>query len=336
MFTIDELERAAAVVHNVLPETPQIRWPLLCQRVGADVWVKQENHTPTGAFKIRGALFYISELRRKDPGVEGVIAATRGNFGQSVAFAGVRSGLRTVIVVPHGNGREQNAAMRGLGAELIEFGKDFQDALEHAGHLAKESRLHFIDSFNLELVQGVASYALELFRGVPSLEYVYVPIGLGSGICGTIAARNALGLQTRIVGVVSTGAPAYALSFQAGKPVSTPSVNTMADGVSCRVPNPVAVDIINRNTDHIVTVSDSEIKEAMRIYFSATHNVAEGAAAAPLAALLREQKIVRNKRIALIHSGCNIDRDLFASILANSDGTNRTRESYESQAIPAN
>jgi threonine dehydratase len=221
-----------------------------------------------------------------------------------------------VIVVPHGNGREQNAAMRGLGAEVIEFGKDFQDALEHARYLAKESRLHFIDSFSLMLVQGVASYALELFRSVPNLDYVYVPIGMGSGVCGTIATRNALGLPTRIIGVVSSGAPAYALSFQAGKPVSTSTVNTMADGLSCRVPDPVAVDIINRNVDHVVAMPDSEIMEAMRIYFSTTHNVAEGAAAAPLAALLQEQKIVRHKRVALIHSGCNIDTAVFASVLA--------------------
>jgi threonine dehydratase len=316
MFTIDDLERAAEVVHAVLPGTPQIRWPLLCQRVDADVWVKQENHTPIGAFKIRGTLFYISELRRKNPDIKGVIAATRGNFGQSVAFAGIRAGLRTVIVVPHGNSKEKNAAMDALGAEVIEFGNDFQDALEQAEQMAKELRLHFIDSFSLQLVQGVASYGLELFRSVSNLDYVYVPIGLGSGICGTVAARNALGFKTRIIGVVSTGAPAYALSFQAGKPVSTPAVNTMADGVSCRVPNSVAVDIINQNVDRIVSVADSEIMEAMRLYFSATHNVAEGAAAAPLAALLQDQKIIRNKRVALIHSGSNIDTDLFASVLA--------------------
>jgi threonine dehydratase len=316
MFTIDKLDRAAGIVHAVLPETPQIRWPLLSQRVEAEVWVKQENHTPVGAFKIRGAVFYISELRRNSPEVKGVIAATRGNFGQSVAFAGIHSGIRTVIVVPHGNSKEQNAAVRGLGAELIEFGNDFQDAFEHAEQLAKELQLHFIDSFSLELVQGVASYGLELFRRVPSLDYVYVPIGMGSGICGTVAARNALGLRTRIVGVVSSGAPAYALSFQARKPVSTSAVNTMADGLACRVPNPVAVEIINQNVDHVVTVADSEIMEAMKLYFSATHNVAEGAAAAPLAAALQEQKLLRDKRVALIHSGSNVDSDLFAAVLA--------------------
>jgi threonine dehydratase len=318
MFTIEELDRAAEIVHAVLPETPQIRWPLLDQRAEAEVWVKQENHTPIGAFKIRGALFYVSELRRKDPEVKGVIAATRGNFGQSVAFAGVNSGLRTVIVVPHGNSKEKNAAMRALGAEVTDFGNDFQDAFEYAEQFAKESRLHFVDSFSLELVQGVASYGLELFRSVPNLDYVYVPIGMGSGICGTVAARNALGLKTRIVGVVSSGAPAYALSFQAGKPVSTAAVNTMADGLACRVPNPVAVEIINQNVERVITVTDSEIMEAMKLYFSATHNVAEGAAAAPLAALLQERKIIRNKRVGLIHSGSNIDSDLFASVLASS------------------
>ena len=316
MFNVDELDRAAKIVHQALPATPQIRWPQLSERFGADVWVKHENYTPVGAFKIRGALFYVSELRRKNPEIDGVIVATRGNFGQSVAFAGIRAGLRVLVVVPHGNSQEQNLAMRSLGAEVIEFGHDFQDALEHAGRLSEESGLHFINSFDFVLVQGVASYALELFQSVPELDYVYVPIGLGSGICGTILARNARGLKARIVGVVADGAPAYALSFHAGKPVSTSSVDTMADGLSCRVPNPEAVDLINREVDHVVTVQDSAIMEAMRIYFSATHNVAEAAAAAPLAALFQEQKIVRGKRVALIHSGCNIDRGRFASILA--------------------
>ena len=200
------------------------------------MWVKHENHTSIGTFKIRGALFYIAELRRKAPEVEGVIAATRGNFGQSVAFAAVNGGLRTVIVVARNNSKEKNAAMRALGAQVIQFGRDFQEALEYAEDLARETQLHFVDSFNLELVQGVASYGLELFRSVPNLDFVYVPIGLGSGICGTIAARNALGSKTKIIGVVPSGAPAYALSFQARKPVSTATVNTIADGMACRVP----------------------------------------------------------------------------------------------------
>ena len=237
MFTINELERAAETVHRVLPETPQIRWPLLDQRVKAQVWVKHENHTPIGTFKIRGALFYIAELRRKAPEVKGVIAATRGNFGQSVAFAAVNGGLRTVIVVPRNNSKEKNAAMRALGAKLIEFGNDFQDALEHAERLAREAQLHFVDSFNLDLVQGVASYALELFRGVSNLDFVYVPIGLGSGICGTIAVRNALGLKTKIIGVVASGAPAYALSFQAREPSRRQQIRwLMVWLVECQIP----------------------------------------------------------------------------------------------------
>jgi threonine dehydratase len=316
MFKIDELERAAETVHRVLPETPQIRWPLLDQRIKAQVWVKHENHTPIGTFKIRGALFYFAELRRKAPEVKGVIAATRGNFGQSVAFAAANSGLRTVIVVPRKNSKEKNAAMRALGAELIEFGDDFQDALEHAEGLAREAQLHFVDAFSLGLVQGVASYALELFRSVPNLDFVYVPIGLGSGICGTVAARNALGLKTEVIGVVASGAPAYALSFQAREPVSA-AVKTMADGMACRVPNPAAVEIITQNVHHIVRVPDNEIIEAMKLYFSATHNVAEGAAAAPLAALLQEREAAVNKRVALIHSGSNVDSDLFSSVLSS-------------------
>jgi threonine dehydratase len=317
MFTIDQLERAAGTVHTVLPETPQIRWPLLDQRVKAQVWVKHENHTPIGTFKIRGALFYIAELRRKAPEVKGVIAATRGNFGQSLAFAAVSGGPRTVIVVPHDNSKEKNAAIRALGAELIRFGSDFQEALEHAEGLARETQLHFVNSFSPELVQGVASNGLELFRSVPNLDFVYVPIGLGSGICGTIAARNALGLKPKIIGVVPSGAAAYALSFHARKPVSTAAVNTIADGMACRVPNSAAAEIVIQYVDHIVTVADSEIIEAMKLYFSATHNVAEGAAAAPLAALLQEEEAMINKRVALIHSGSNIDTDLFASFLSS-------------------
>ena len=216
---------------------PQIRWPLLDQRVKAQAWVKHENHTPIGTFKIRGALFYIAELRRKAPEVKGVIAATRGNFGQSVAFAAVNGGLRTVIVVPRNNSKEKNDAMRALGAELIEFGNDFQDALEHAERLAREAQLHFVDSFNLDLVQGAASYALELFRGVSNLDFVYVPIGLGSGICGTIAVRNALGLKTKIIGVVASGAPAYALSFQAREPSRRQQIRwLMVWLVECQIP----------------------------------------------------------------------------------------------------
>lgn len=308
------LESAAELVYRVMPPTPQIRWPLLCARAGAEVWVKHENHTPTGAFKVRGGIVYMHRLRRREPDVTGVAAASRGNHGQSVAFAASRAGLRAVIVVPHGNSREKNAAMRAFGAELIEHGADFQEAYEYLAGLAEAERLHLVRSFDPALVAGVATYALELFRAVPSLETVYVPIGMGSGICGAIAARNALGLQTEIVGVVASGAPAYALSFRAGKPIATAAANTMADGLGCRVPDPAALEIMLKGVSRIVTVDDAEIQAAMRHLFSDTHSTAEGAGAAALAALLKERS---GRRAAVVLSGANVDTDLFARTLSS-------------------
>lgn len=312
---IAELRAAAALVHQAMPPTPQIRWPLLCERTGAEVWIKHENHSPVGAFKIRGGVVYMDSLRRAEPNVTGVVSATRGNHGQSVAFAAVRAGLRAVIVVPHGNSREKNAAMRAMGAELVEHGADFQEAYEYAAGLAQAKSLHFFRSFDSALIAGVASYALELFDAVSALDAVYVPVGLGSGICGTIAVRNALGLKTEIVGVVAAGAPAYALSFAAGRPIATDKAETIADGVACRVPIPEAVRIILEGAARIVTVDDAEIRAAMRYLFSDTHNVAEGAGAAPLAALLQERQRMEGRRVALILSGGNVDRDVFAQIL---------------------
>jgi threonine dehydratase len=313
---IDALRAAAAIVHQVIPPTPQIRWPLLCARSGAEVWVKHENHTPVGAFKLRGGLVYMDRLRRTGPGAAGVIAATRGNHGQSIAFAAAQAGLRAVLVVPHGNSREKNASMRALGAELVEHGADFQAAYEHAAALAQAQHLHFVKSFDESLVAGVASYALELFGGVSELDAVYVPVGLGSGICGLIAARNALGLNTEIVGVVAAGAPAYALSFAAGRTVATNAAETIADGVACRVPDSEALALILQGAARIVTVQDSEIRDAMRHLFSETHNVAEGAGAAALAALLQERQRMQGKRVAVVLSGGNVDREVFAQVLA--------------------
>ncbi len=310
-----ELEAAADLVHSVMPPTPQICWPLLSERAGAEVWVKHENHTPIGAFKIRGGLTYMAELKRRQPAVPGVITATRGNHGQSVGFAARRAGLPAVVVVPHGNSTEKNRAMRALGVELIEHGHDFQAAYEHAMALAEERRLHPLRSFHPWLIRGVASYGLEFLGGVPDLDTVYVPIGLGSGICGTIAARDALGLKTRIVGVVAENAAAYALSFERKAPVSTNSADTIADGVACRVPDPDAVATILRGAERVVTVSEAEIKAAMRHYFTDTHNVAEGAAAAPLAALLKERSRMAGRRVGIVLSGGNVDRRLYAEIL---------------------
>jgi threonine dehydratase len=315
-MTLKQLRTTAEFVHSVLLPTPQIRWPLLCQRTGAEVWVKHENHQPVGAFKVRGGLVYMNELKQREPDVAGVIAATRGNHGQSIAFAAGRIGMRAVIVVPHGNSVEKNAAMRALGAELVVQGNDFQDALEYGRELAEKEKLHFVPSFAEPLVRGVASYALELFDNVADLDAVYVPIGMGSGACGLVAARNALGLDTEVIGVCATGAPAFALSFEAKREISTDAVNTMADGMSCRIPDPLALEVVFSGVTRIVTVTDEEICAAIRYFFADTHNVAEGAAAAPLAALLRERTRMKGRRVALILSGGNIDTDLFAATLA--------------------
>ena len=309
------LEAAAQLVHRVIPPTPQICWPLVCQRAEAEVWVKHENHTVAGAFKVRGGLVYMEALKQREPWVAGVIAATRGNHGQSVAFAAKRAGLRSVIVVPHGNSREKNAAMRALGAELIECGSGFQEAYEHAARLAQAERLHFVPSFDAALVAGVASYALELFSAVANFDAVYVPIGMGSGICGVIAVREALGLRTEVVGVVASGAPAYDLSYAAGRPIATGSALTIADGIACRVPDPEALEIIGKGASRVATVTDDEIGAAMRHLFSDTHNAAEGAGAAALAALLKERDRMRGRRVALILSGGNVDREVFAETL---------------------
>jgi threonine dehydratase len=319
MTDLASLETAAALVRRTVPPTPQYCWPLLSRRLGTELWVKHENHTPIGAFKIRGGLVYLDWLRRTRPEIEGVVAATRGNHGQSIALAARHVGLAATIVVPHGNSVEKNRATAAFGARLVEAGEDFQAALEHAQVLAARDGLHMVPSFHPLLMQGVASYALELFAAVADLDTVYVPIGLGSGICGVIAARDALGLKTEVVGVVAEGAPSYALSFAAGAPVPTNRADTLADGLAVRVPDPQALAIILGGAARVVTVSDAEIRRAMRILFADTHNLAEGAGAAPLAAALQERSRLAGKRVAVIQSGGNIDRTLFAEILAEGD-----------------
>ena len=316
MTALSLLEAAARTVYDAMPPTPQQRWPLLDTRCGTPVWVKHENHTPVGAFKVRGGLVYFDHLRRTQPGVKGVVAATRGNHGQSVAFAAARCGIRAAVVVPHGNSETKNAAMRALGAELIEHGHDFQAALEAGADIAAHRGWHMVPSFHELLVQGVASYSLELLRAVPSLEVIYVPIGLGSGICGAIAARDALGLETRIVGVVSAAAPAVARSLEAGRVVSHEVTTRIADGMACRTPNAEALEVIRRGVHHVVEVTDEEVEGAIRILFSDTHNVAEGAGAAALAALLRERENVRERVTGIVITGANIDPSPFARIVS--------------------
>jgi threonine dehydratase len=314
--TLEDIERAAELLHAVVPPTAQIEWPLLSARTGARVWVKHENHTRLGAFKVRGGLIYMAELLKRNPRVTGVIAATRGNHGQSVAFAAARHGLRAIIVVPHGNSREKNAAMRALGAELIEHGTDFSEALEYARELAVIRQLELVPSFDHTLVRGVATYALELCRAVPDLDAIYVPIGMGSGICGTIAVREALRLKTEVIGVVAEGAPAYAQSLAAGEPVVSGAVQTMADGMAVRVPNEEAFRIIREHAARLVTVNDAQIQDAMRMLFTDTHNMAEGAGAAALAGLVREAGRQRDHRVAVVLTGANIDRELYLAAVS--------------------
>ena len=318
-LSLEALEHAARIVYEAMPPTPQFRWQQLSHSLGADVWVKHENHTPVGAFKLRGGLVYFHELSREHPQVTSVIAATRGNHGQSIAFAAQRYGLNALIVVPHGNSIEKNAAMRARGAELVEYGNDFQDALEHAATLARDRGLHLVPAFHETLIKGVASYSLELFRAVQNLDTVYVPIGLGSGICGAIAARNALGLNTELVGVVAAAAPAYAESFEARKPLSHAVGATIADGLACRVPIAEAVETILGGVARIVSVTEEEIHSAMRQLFTDTHNVAEGAGAAALAAAIQERTRIQGQRIAVIQTGGNVDRPQFANVISQTE-----------------
>ena len=314
-FSLADLDRAADLIRGFMPPTAQYNWPLLSARSGADVWVKHENHTPIGAFKVRGGINYMHRLKEHDPHVSTVISATRGNHGQSIGFAAATVGLAAKILVPRGNNPEKNDAMRALGVDLIEHGEDFQEAAEHAAFLAAEEGYHMIPSFHPWLVQGVSSYGLELFRAVADLDAVFVAVGMGSGICSLITARDALGLKTRIYGVVAENAPAYALSFQAGKVVNTNSADTLADGVACRSPVQAALDIMLRGAADIITIDEHEILAAMAYYLTDTHNLTEGAGALPLAALLKRRDDFAGQRIGLIMSGGNADRALIEQMM---------------------
>lgn len=313
--TIDEIKEAQGAVYAVMPPTPQFAWPLLCERLQAKVWVKHENHTPIGAFKARTAVVYVAELFRGTNPPTGLITATRGNHGQSVALAASRFKVPAHVVVPRGNSVEKNAAMRAQGADLIEFGRDFQEAKEHAQGLADQHGWHLVPSYHRDIVKGVATYWMEFFPAVADLDVVYVPIGLGSGIASCCAVRNGMKLKTKIVGVVAEGAPAYALSFEAGRKIEAPVNTVLADGIACRVPDDAALQVVIDHVDHIVRVSDEEIRMAMKFYFTDTHNVVEGAGAAGLAAALKEKDALRGKRVGLVATGGNVDHDIFARVL---------------------
>lgn len=311
-----EIKSAAPFINRVVPPTPQFSWPLLNARAGLELWVKHENHTAIGSFKLRGAINYLSRQLAREPGLRGVIAATRGNYGQAVAFAARQHGLAAVVVVPHGNSPEKNAAMRALGAELVEHGDDFQAALEQSARLAAERGLHFVPSYHRDLAWGNAVSTLNFLQNAPPLDTVYVSIGLGSGICAMIAARDALGLPTKIVGVATERTPAIALSFAAKKVIAHPVSTRIADGMACSTPNADAFQHILRGVERIVVVTDDEAEAAMRAYFTDTHNVAEGAAGAGLAAVLQEKSALAGKRVGVIFTGGNIDQPVFARVLA--------------------
>lgn len=315
-MTLDDLEAAARVVYASMPPTPQYAWPQLASAAGCEVIVKHENHTPTGAFKIRGSLTFMDWLIRTHPEVRGIATATRGNHGQGQALAATRAGLIAKIVVPFGNSREKNAAMASFGADLIEHGADFDEAREEAMRIAAAEDLMIVPPYHAELVRGVATYALELFRAADELDTVYVPIGCGSGICGLITVRDLLGLRTEIVGVVAEGADYARRSFEAGRPVASDRADTFADGMAVRAPVEEAFAVYGRGAARVVAVSDDAIAEAMRLYFRTTHNVAEGAGAAPLAALLAERERMMGKRAGVILCGGNVDTEIFAEVLA--------------------
>lgn len=313
---LDALEDATRVVRAILPPTPQYRWPLLEQRVGAEVWVKHEHHLFCGAFKVRGGLVYLDHAMRAEPGIRGVVAATRGNHGQAVAFAARRHGIPACVIVPRGNSVEKNAAMTALGAELIEHGDDFQASLEFAGDLARTRGWHFVPSFHPMLARGAATGALELLRAAPALDAVYVPIGLGSNICGMMEARDALGMATQVIGVVAEGAPAMLRSVERGEVVSADARTRIADGLACRTPHPDAYARIAAGVERVISVSDDAVEEAMRVLFHDCHSVAEGAGAASLAGLLAEREQMQGKRVAIVLTGSNVDSEVFARVMA--------------------
>jgi threonine dehydratase len=315
-FSLAELEAAAQLVHRVVPPTPQYPWPKLARRAGCVVWVKHENHTPTGAFKVRGGLVYLDRLRETDPTARGVISATRGNHGQSISLAAARAGVPATIYVPHGNSPDQNSAIAAFGANVVEFGRDFDEAKSEAFRIAREQGLHFIPSFHRHLVVGVASYALELFRAAGPLHAVYVGVGMGSGISGLIGVRDLLGLSTEIIGVGAANAPATAQSFSARRPVPAASARTFADGLATREPHAEAIATMCRGAARVVEVTEDEIAEAMRIYYDDAKQIAEGAGAAPLAALLKEREQMANKSVAVVLSGGNIERVRFRQVLS--------------------
>ena len=312
----EKIDDAARFLAPLVPPTPQFRWPQVAAAFGAEVWLKHENHSPTGAFKARSGATYFRALMEREPGCPGVITATRGNHGQAVGLAARRFNLPATIYVPRGNSVEKNAAMRALGVTLVEHGDDFQEAREEAIRVGAQRGLHAVPAFHPDLVLGTSTCWAELFRAVPDLDVVYVPIGQGSGACGAAAARNAWSPRTKIVGVVSAQATCFSKSFAARRVVESPVETLLGDGMACRRPDEDALALVLENVSRIVEVTDAELADAMRRIFAMTHNVAEGAGAAAFAAAWRERESLAGLRVALALSGGNVDSAVFADVLA--------------------
>lgn len=312
---LQDIQAAAELIYSRMPATPQYSWPLLNQRLGFETWIKHENHLPVGAFKVRGGLTYIDWLLQEEPFLEGVVCATRGNHGQSLAYACREGDIACKVVVPFGNSKEKNAAMRALGAEVIEYGQDFQESVEYARYLADQLHYHFVPSYHKQLLLGVATAAYEFLQACPDLDVIYIPIGQGSGICAMALVKELIGHKAELVGVVTTKATAYYDSFQCGEPTSSEVSFTLADGLACKKAHPCAFEFMKSRVSRIVKVCEPSLSSAMRILFSDTHNVAEGAGAAGLAAMLIEQEKLKGLKAGFVLTGGNVDSDVFASVL---------------------
>ncbi len=322
----DDVLRAREIVTRYLPRTPVFSYPALSERLGCELFIKHENHQPVGAFKVRGGINLLASLSPEER-ARGVISATRGNHGLSLAYAGRLFDTRVVLVVPHGNNPEKNDAMRAWGAELIEHGVDFDEARQHVEELARMQGLRYVHSANEPLlIAGVGTYALELFEDVPRLDTVIVPVGLGSGICGTCLVRGELSPETRVIGVQAERAASIYLSWREKRIVTTDSADTIADGLATRVPAELTLELIWREVDDFVTVSEEGLARAIRDLLRYTHNLAEAAGAAGLAALDRLREQVEGTRVAIILTGGNIDAETLRSVLAPTRARTRSRE----------
>jgi len=321
--TLQDMYAARARVYRAMKPSPLLRHPLLAAESGLDISVKHENHNPTGAFKVRGGLNLVASVAREGGAgarISGVITATTGNHGQSIALACARDGVPCTIVVPLGNNPEKNAAMRAHGAELIEFGRDFDEARERAEQLQQERGLRYIHSANEPLlIAGVGTYALEIFAEAPDVDVILVPIGGGSGACGCALVRSALGSRAKIIGVQASAADAFARSWRGRTRIVGDKAATFAEGMATRVTFDLTFGILQRELDDIVTLSEEELAEGIRVALRTTHNLAEGAGAASIAAAMKLRSVLAGKKIVCVMSGGNIDRATLTKILTGSD-----------------